>query len=153
MRKIVFAFVCSFIALGWMGCERKIQLDSPFITKYNTIRIDSAASCCGIDSFAIKSPWMQERINTFLADSTQRKRQLYTQLQFWYFSDSLGNGYFIENKHLLRDSEGTMLVDLGLNEDVADSIHYYYNFPLDEIVYIRLGLTYHVHENFVTEID
>lgn len=153
MRKIVFVLVCSFIALGWMGCERNVQLDSPFIQKFNTIRIDSAASCCGIDSFAIKTPWMQERINTFLADSTQRKRQLYTLLQFQYFSDSLGNGYFIENKHLLRDSEGTMLVDLGLNEDVADSIHYYYNFPLDEIVYIRLGLTYHVPENFVTEID
>ena len=153
MRKIVFVLVCSFIALGWMGCERNVQPEPPFFIGFNTVEIDSAASCCGIDSFAIKTPWMQERINTFLADSTQRKRQLYTLLQFQYFSDSLGNGYFIENKHLLRDSEGTMLVDLGLNEDVADSIHYYYDFPLKEIVNIRLGLTYHVPENFVTEID
>ena len=140
MRKIVFVLVCSFIALGCMGCEMNVQPEPPFFIGFNTVEIDSAASCCGIDSFVIKSKWMQERINTFLADSARRKEELYTLLQFWYFTDSAGDGYFIENKHLLWDCEGRMLVDLELNGSIADSIHYYYNFPLREIVYIRLGL-------------
>lgn len=140
MRKIIFAFVCSFIALGWAGCDVKSQAELPFFTKLNIIEIDSTASCCGIDSFTINSPWMQERINTFLMDSTRRKQEIATMLQFWSFTDSLGNDYFIENKHLLRNCEGELLEDLGENDSVAYAIYYVYNYPLREIVHIYLGV-------------
>ena len=36
------------------------------------IDIDSAVTCCGIDSFTIKSPWIQDHVNTLIADTTKK---------------------------------------------------------------------------------
>ena len=149
MRKIVFAFVCSFIALGWMGCERNIQTDIPFFEEIFSVKIDSAASCCGIDSFAIKSPWMQKRINSFLADSAQRMQDIYSELQFQYFRDSLGDDYVIENTHLLRDCEGTLLEDLTLNQSVADMVWGSTYLEIYDLVEIIIGLDPCYPDNFL----
>jgi hypothetical protein len=140
MRKIIFAFVCSFIALGWLGCEGNVQPAPPGFIDCNRIEIDSAASCCGIDSFVIKSPWMQERINSFLADSAERKNKLYTWLEFQCFTDTLGTDYILENKYLLRDCEGTLLVDFEDNQSLIDVIYHCGNFRFYSLVFMKLGL-------------
>ena len=75
MKKILFTFICSFIALGWVGCEPKPgpgpdpepEPDVPTIL--TEVLIDSAYKCCGIDSFAVKSPWVQQEINRFMTDT------------------------------------------------------------------------------------
>ena len=161
MRKIYFAFICSFILFGWMGCEKKKkknlrlsrnktadgsdssnQCEFPYLNfqKFFAVEVDSAASCCGIDSFAIKSPWMQERINTFLADSARLKEELYTSLQFDYFTDSLGTDYILENKFILRNCEGTLLVDFEDNDSIINAIYYNDHLPIYTLAFIEIGL-------------
>ena len=149
MRKIVFAFVCSFIALGWMGCESKVQPVPPGFILFDMIEVDSLASCCGIDSFTIKSPWMQERINTFLADSTRRKNELYTLLQFDFFTDTLGTDYILENKFILRDCEGTLIVDFEDNDSIINAIYYNDHLPIYTLAYIELGLIPNYPDNLL----
>ena len=50
------------------------------------IEIDSTITCCGIDSFTIKSPWIQDHVNTLIADTT-KKYDLPTDLIIEYYVD------------------------------------------------------------------
>lgn len=76
------------------------------------IDIDSAVTCCGIDSFTIKSPWIQDHVNTLIADTT-KKYDLPTDLIIEHYIDSNNNDFFIEqyswDRNRLYDCEGNIL--------------------------------------------
>lgn len=76
------------------------------------IDIDSAITCCGIDSFTIKSPWIQEHVNTLIADTT-KKYELPTDLTIEHYIDSNNQDFFIEqyswDRNRLYDCEGNIL--------------------------------------------
>lgn len=103
------------------------------------IDIDSAITCCGIDSFTIESPWIQEYINAFIAD-TARMYELPTLLRIDHYVDSNNNDFFREqyeeNRNRLYDCEGNILEEKrGYNV---------INLPKDAeeyktIVYIEIG--------------
>ena len=63
MRKIFFAIICSFIALGWVGCK---STSGNGLHEVYYVYIDSTLTACGMDSFLIKSPWFQEDLNYFI---------------------------------------------------------------------------------------
>ena len=92
MKKIVFLFLYSFIALGWMGCENRYSGPN-----WNMqLEIDSTLTACGMDSFLIKSPWMQERINTCI-DTARADIYPPTELLFCHFIDKDSNDFFIRS--------------------------------------------------------
>ena len=76
------------------------------------IDIDSAITCCGIDSFTIKSPWIQEHVNTLIADTT-KKYDLPTDLIIEHYIDSNNDDFFIEqygwDRNRLYDCDGNIL--------------------------------------------
>ena len=76
------------------------------------IDIDSAITCCGIDSFTIKSPWIQDHVNTLIADTT-KKYDLPTDLIIEHYIDSNNNEFFIEqygwDRNRLYDCDGNIL--------------------------------------------
>lgn len=90
MKKNILVLICSFIALGWMGCHTKGPLYGPGRYVY----IDSTLTACGMDSFLIKSPWMQERINTCI-DTARAYIYPPTELLFCHFIDKDSNDFFI----------------------------------------------------------
>ena len=57
----------------------------PDFTYYNTISIDSTATACGIDSCVLYLPWLNDKINTFLKDSAERKQNMETHLKIDVF--------------------------------------------------------------------
>lgn len=66
---------------GAILSECKNTPDYPYGFMYeHHIYIDSTASACGIDSCVINLPWLNEKINAFLADSIQRKNNLVSSL-------------------------------------------------------------------------
>ena len=76
------------------------------------IDIDSAVTCCGIDSFTIRSPWIQDHVNTLIADTT-KKYDLPTDLTIEHYIDSNNQDFFIEqyewDRNRLYDCEGNIL--------------------------------------------
>lgn len=108
------------------------------------VDIDSAATCCGVDSFTIKSPWIQDHVNTLIADTT-KKYELPTLLTIEHYVDSNNNDYFIEqydwDRNRLYDCEGNILEE-------KDGFHLI-QLPQDAekyemIVYIEIGRTPHI---------
>ena len=125
-KNVLLAFVCSFIALGWMGCEPKPDPDQnqdPEVpTILTEVLIDSAYTCCGIDSFAIKSPWVQQEINRFMTDTAIGFSEFLT---IDYATDGNGDYYFIEqySYHINRlyDCSGNVLKEVeDYNEIQSD---------------------------------
>jgi hypothetical protein len=121
MRKIFFVFVCSFIALGWVGCEPKPgpnpepdpepDTGVPTITPF--FWMDSVRSCCGMDSFAVKTPWVQREINRFMADTAL---DMTSTLTIDYITDENGDYYLIEQYswdiNRLCDCSGNILKEV-----------------------------------------
>jgi len=111
MRKIIFVFVCVFIALGWVGCNNPIP-KGPHVVR--EVYVDSTLTACGMDSFLIKSPWMQEHINTFIETNANILCANIT-FSIEYFKDKDGNDFFIEGSYKacspgrLYDCEGNFL--------------------------------------------
>ena len=91
MKKILFTFICVFIALGWMGCDKRRPLYGPG----RHVFIDSTLRACEMDSFLINSPWMQNRINTCI-DTARADIYPPTELVFCHFMDKDSNDFFIE---------------------------------------------------------
>ena len=92
MRKIIFVFVCVFIALGWVGCNNPLPKGPHLVRE---VYVDSTLTACGMDSFLIKSPWMQERINTFI-NTANRNAYPPEVLLIHHFLDKDSVDYFIE---------------------------------------------------------
>ena len=125
-KHVLLAFIGAFIALGWVGCEPKPgpgpdpepEPDVPTIL--TEVLIDSAYTCCGIDSFAIKSPWVQQEINRFMTDTAIGFSDFLT---IDYAVDGNGDYYFIEqySYHINRlyDCSGNVLKEV---EDVTNEI-------------------------------
>ena len=90
MKKILFIFICVFIALGWMGCDKRRPLYGPG----RHVFIDSTLRACEMDSFLINSPWMQNRINTCI-DTARADIYPPTELVFCHFIDKDSNDFFI----------------------------------------------------------
>ena len=111
MRKIIFVFVCVFIALGWVGCNNPLPKGPHLVRE---VYVDSTLTACGMDSFLIKSPWMQEHINTFIETNANILCANIT-LSIEYFKDKDGNDFFIEGSYKacspgrLYDCEGNFL--------------------------------------------
>ena len=111
MRKIIFVFVCVFIALGWVGCNNPLPKGPHLVRE---VYVDSTLTACGMDSFLIKSPWMQEHINTFIETNANILCANIT-LSIEYFKDKDGNDFFIESSYTscspgrLYDCEGNLL--------------------------------------------
>lgn len=95
-KNILFVFICAFIALGWMGCK-PIPQGGPH--EVYDVYIDSTLTACGMDSFLIKSPWVQEHINTFInyMDTSIIYYGAVTTLEIRYFMDKDSNDFFIDN--------------------------------------------------------
>lgn len=76
------------------------------------VDIDSTITCCGIDSFTIKSPWIQDHVNTLIADTT-KKYDLPTDLIIEHYIDRNNNEFFIEqyswDRNRLYDCDGNIL--------------------------------------------
>ena len=76
------------------------------------VDIDSTITCCGIDSFTIKSPWIQDHVNTLIADTT-KKYDLPTDLIIEHYIDSNNDDFFIEqygwDMNRLYDCDGNIL--------------------------------------------
>lgn len=76
------------------------------------VDIDSTITCCGIDSFTIKSPWIQDHVNTLIADTT-KKYDLPTDLIIEHYIDSNNDDFFIEqygwDRNRLYDCDGNIL--------------------------------------------
>lgn len=76
------------------------------------VDIDSTITCCGIDSFTIKSPWIQDHVNTLIADMT-KKYDLPTDLIIEHYIDSNNDDFFIEqygwDRNRLYDCDGNIL--------------------------------------------
>ena len=112
MRKIFFAIICSFIALGWVGCDSTTGGGVKEV--YKDLYVDSTLTACGMDSFLIKSPWMQEHINTFIETNANILNGSIC-LSVEYFKDKDGNDFFIESSYTscspgrLYDCEGNLL--------------------------------------------
>ena len=78
--KQLFGILLLLVGTILSGCRNDYP-DYPYgFMDVNQIHIDSTASACGIDSCAINLPWLNEKINAFLADSTQRKNNLVSSL-------------------------------------------------------------------------
>ena len=169
MRKIIFALVCSFIAFGWIGCEMETpslrlsrnkttngsdvinQHEIPHFHEYFVVEIDSALSLCGVDSIAIKSPWIQDCMNSLLADSVQLKQQVYTTiLELQCFTDSLGDDYIIKNKRLLYDCNGTLIENLDMNDSISDVVWGSTYLAIYDLAYIEIGLMPCYPDNLLT---
>ena len=123
MKKILFAFIGAFIALGWAGCEPKPgpdpepEPDVPTVTAY--FWMDSVQACCGIDSFAVKSPWVQQEISRFMADSVL---DFTATLTIDYAVDKNGDYYFIEQYgweiNRLCDCSGNILKEINAYNEI-----------------------------------
>lgn len=76
------------------------------------VDIDSTITCCGLDSFTIKSPWIQDHVNTLIADTT-KKYDLPTDLIIEHYIDSNNDDFFIEqygwDRNRLYDCDGNIL--------------------------------------------
>ena len=94
MRKIFFAIICSFIALGWVGCD---STTGGGVHEVYEVYIDSTLTACGMDSFLIKSPWMQEHINGFIDYMETLRHWDVTTYEVQYFMDKDSNDFFIDN--------------------------------------------------------
>lgn len=75
---IVLTMLIACIATG---CKPNGNTTPPEIFDGNRldlfkVKIDSATACCGMDSFTIKSPWLQQCIHSYLADSTTLKQSI-----------------------------------------------------------------------------
>ena len=92
MRKVFFAIICSFIALGWVGCD---STTGGGVHEVYEVYIDSTLTACGMDSFLIKSSWMQERINTFI-NTANRNAYPPEVLLIHHILDKDSVDYFIE---------------------------------------------------------
>ena len=92
MRKIFFAIICSFIALGWVGCNNPLPKGPHLVRE---VYVDSTLTACGMDSFLIKSSWMQERINTFI-NTANRNAYPPEVLLIHHILDKDSVDYFIE---------------------------------------------------------
>ena len=82
--KQLFGILLLLVGAILSGCRNTPDFpgfpDYPYVTHEYQIYIDSTASACGIDSCAINLPWLNEKINAFLADSIQRKNNLVSSL-------------------------------------------------------------------------
>ena len=113
MKQVVFLFFISLIVLGWVGCESKINSQDPYNV---SIYIDSTLTACGMDSFLIKSPWMQDYINDFI-DTVQTNHLGTCILIIAHVVDNDGNDYFLDRASSSRgigrlfDCEGNLLVE------------------------------------------
>ena len=94
MRKIFFAIICSLIALGWVGCD---STTGGGVHEVYEVYIDSTLTACGMDSFLIKSPWMQEHINGFIDYMDTLRHWPVTTYEVQYFMDKDSNDFFIDN--------------------------------------------------------
>lgn len=115
IRVAPFLLFCSF--LGLISCDQPTgeiedTYPSSFWRDVYFVDIDSTITCCGIDSFTIKSPWIQDNINTLIADTT-KKYELPTDLTIVYYMDTNYNDLFIEQygwyRNRLYDCEGNIL--------------------------------------------
>ena len=87
------------------------------------VDLDSTITCCGIDSFTIKSPWIQDHVNTLIADTT-KKYDLPTDLIIEHYIDSNNDDFFIEqygwdrnrlydcDVNILEEKEGYNVIEL-----------------------------------------
>ena len=96
MKKILFTFICSFIALGWVGCK---STSGNGLREVYYVYIDSTLTACGMDSFLIKSPWIQEHIHAFIdyMDTSITYYDGIANYEIRHFMDKDSNDFFIDN--------------------------------------------------------
>ena len=147
IRVAPFLLFCSF--LGLISCDQPTgEIEDTYPPSgwadVYIIDIDSAVTCCDIDSFTIKSPWIQDHVNTLIADTT-RKYDLPTLLTIGHYVDGNKNDYFIEqyesNRNRLYDCDGNILEEkegYKIIELPKDAEKY------EIIVYIEIGRTPHI---------
>lgn len=96
MKKILFTFICAFIALGWVGCK---STSGNGLHEVYYVYIDSTLTACGMDSFLIKSPWVQEHIHDFIdyMDTSIIYYDCIAKYEIRHFMDKDSNDFFIDN--------------------------------------------------------
>ena len=92
--KQLFGILLLFVGTILSGCNQPEVDDKngetipghPWVFEhYDTIYIDSTATACGIDSCVLYLPWLNDKINTFLKDSAERKQNMETHLKIDVF--------------------------------------------------------------------
>ena len=107
--KQLFGILLLLVGTILSGCNRPDVDDKtnpdptivpqPDFTYYNTISIDTTATACGIDSCVLYLPWLNDKINTFLKDSAERKQDIVSSMEIEMFvymdkMDSTQNTYY-----------------------------------------------------------
>lgn len=147
MKKILYTFICAFIALGWMGCK---STSGNGLHEVYYVYIDSTLTACGMDSFLIKSPWVQEHIHAFIEymDTSIIYYDGIADYEIKHFMDKDSNDFFIDNigygwdPGRLFDCDGNIIEEnepweLLLNErDVLDGPR--------RVVNIRIGISMNI---------
>ena len=147
MKKILYTFICAFIALGWMGCK---STSGNGLHEVYYVYIDSTLTACGMDSFLIKSPWIQEHIHAFIdyMDTSITYYDGIANYEIRHFMDKDSNDFFIDNigygwdPGRLFDCDGNIIEEnepweLLLNErDVLDGPR--------RVVNIRIGISMNI---------
>jgi len=147
MKKILYTFICAFIALGWVGCK---STSGNGLHEVYYVYIDSTLTACGMDSFLIKSPWVQEHIHAFIdyMDTSITYYDGIANYEIRHFMDKDSNDFFIDNigygwdPGRLFDCEGNIIEEkepweLLLNErDVLDGPR--------RVVNIRIGISMNI---------
>ena len=147
MKKILYTFICAFIALGWVGCK---STSGNGLHEVYYVYIDSTLTACGMDSFLIKSPWIQEHIHAFIdyMDTSITYYDGIANYEIRHFMDKDSNDFFIDNigygwdPGRLFDCEGNIIEEkepweLLLNErDVLDGPR--------RVVNIRIGISMNI---------
>jgi hypothetical protein len=109
MKSAIKIMLLAIAAIITICCD---QPNTDCWTDVYIVDIDSTVICCGIDSFTIKSPWIQDHVNTLIADTT-KKYDLPTDLIIYHYIDRNNNDFFIEqygwDRNRLYDCEGNIL--------------------------------------------
>lgn len=157
--------ILSCLGVILFGCNQTPVDDDKYLpspssfTYYNTVKIDSAASSCGVDSCVINLPWLSDKISTYLKDSTKLKNNIVSdftieELTCQNREDSCIVNYFCVNTLLWLNCEGDTvwkdpyyyemigdtLVDIGQEEYFINVLETEYKIvEQKEIVRIELG--------------
>lgn len=124
---IVLTMLIACIATG---CKPNGNTTPPEIFDGNRldlfkVKIDSATACCGIDSFTIKSPWLQQCIHSYLADSTTLKQSIMVPYYIVKLQDeSTGDDYIwivtYQEKFTLYNCAGDTIQHCDANDTSYD---------------------------------
>lgn len=143
--KKCFVFLALSTLLCIVGCQRK-EPNMGQYDHYYTIEIDTTLTCCGIDNPVQNMDWLHDKVQEFISDSTQRKKQFRTFMMVDVYMEKETSAdvlwiYISDNdKGELMSCDGTSLFQGTYpdrpNGNPEDNTNYKYQ---GSLVYIEMG--------------